>query len=85
MLFDRIWGIFKGVKEGIEVGYPSGKVTHRQVRQVVKCIRVNDYVICPNRREAARVFTLLKKSGCDAITRSIMWQGKPSVKVWRIR
>lgn len=84
-MFDRIWGKLRGVKEGIEIPYPVGEVSVPQVRLVAESLHVNDFVICPNRREASRVYNMLKKWDCDAITRSVMWHGKPSIKVWRIR
>ena len=85
-MFDIIWGYLKGVREGQQRDYPmSERPDYKEVRVIAKAIKVNDYVICPNRREAARVAKLLRDWGSDYITRSVMHDGKEAIKVWRIR
>lgn len=85
-MFDMIWGYFKGVKEGKQHDYPqSDRPSAAEVRKVASEIKVNDYIICPDRREAARVARLIKLWDADCITRSVMHNGKESIKVWRIR
>ena len=85
-MFDTLWGYLKGVREGQQRDYPMSERPHyKEVRVIAKAIKVNDYVICPNRREAARVAKLLRDWGSDYITRSVMHDGKEAIKVWRIR
>jgi len=63
----------------------SERPTAQTVREITLSVKVNDFVICPSRSEAARVARLLKLWDSDCITRSIMHNGKECVKVWRIR
>ena len=84
-MFDTLWGYLKGVREGKQHDYPLERPTPNEVREISLNIELNDYVICPNRREAARVARLLKKWDADCITRSVMHKGKEAIKVWRIR
>lgn len=85
-MFDRVWGFLKGDKEGKQVDYPMDRKPHiDEVRNIAADIGVYDYVICPDRGEAMRVYRLLRNFDMQAITRSVMHQGKECVKVWRVR
>tara|TARA_R100001460_G_scaffold31429_2_gene61876 strand:+ start:261 stop:521 length:261 start_codon:yes stop_codon:yes gene_type:complete len=84
-IFDMLWGKLKGVREGVQHQYPSQRPSHKELREVADNMGVNDYVICPSRREAARVFARLRRLDADCMTRSVMYNGKEAIKVWRIR
>jgi len=86
-MFDRLWGKLKGVSEGVHIEYPfDERPTKDEAKGIAKAIKVNDFTICPNRREAQRIYGFLKRHGdCDVITRSVMHKGKECIKVWRIR
>lgn len=85
-VFNNIWGKLKGVREGKQIDYPFDYSPDKQeVRDIASEIMLNDFVICPNRKEAMRVYRLLANFDMQSITRSVMWQGKEAIKVWRIR
>lgn len=85
-MFEMLWGKLKGVREGQQIAYPMDKSPDKQeVRDITSTIKLNDYVICPNRKEAQRVYRLLQQFNMQGITRSVMFEGKEAVKVWRIR
>ena len=86
-MFDRLWGKLKGVSEGKQIDYPfDERPSKDEVRSIAERIGVNDFTVCPNRREALRIYGYLKRRGdCDVITRSVVFKGKECIKVWRIR
>lgn len=85
-MFDRVWGFLTGAKEGVQIDYPlDHSPAIQEVRNITSTIGVYDFVICPDRKEAMRVYRLLRNFDMQAITRSVMYQGKPCVKVWRVR
>ena len=86
-MFETLWGKLKGVKEGRQIPFPLDRhPSLAEARQIAKSINVNDYVICPDRKQAQRVYGFLKRTAKgDVITRSVMYDGKECIKVWRIR
>ena len=90
-MFEQIWGYLTGAKEGKEIVWDwhddnSEKIPPKYVANLCKRMQVNDYIICPSRRESGRVFSWHRRNTDNQlITRSIMKNGKAVIKVWRIR
>jgi len=90
-MFDILWGKLKGVKEGRQIPYPLDRQpSMAEARQIAYEMDVNDYVICPDRKQAQRIYGFIKrhrksKLEGDVMTRSVMHNGKEAIKVWRIR
>jgi len=90
-MFDILWGKLRGVKEGKRIPYPMDRQpSMAEARQIAYEMDVNDYVICPDRKQAQRIYGFIKrltkiKAEGDVMTRSVMHNGKEAIKVWRIR
>lgn len=90
-MFEMLWGKLKGVKEGRQIAYPMDRhPSMAEARQIAYSMDVNDYVICPDRKQALRIYGFIKrhkkgKEQGDVMTRSVMHNGKEAIKVWRIR
>lgn len=86
-MFQMLREKFKGMKEGKQIAYPMDvRPSKKEAKEIAHSMGVNDYLICPNRREAQRIYGFLKRrADCDIITRSVMHNGKEAIKVWRIR
>tara|TARA_R100000700_G_scaffold6583_1_gene10214 strand:+ start:127 stop:399 length:273 start_codon:yes stop_codon:yes gene_type:complete len=90
-MFDILWGKLKGVKEGRQIPYPLDRQpSMAEARQIAYEMDVNDYVICPDRKQAQRIYGFIKrhrksKFEGDVMTRSVIHNGKECIKVWRIR
>ncbi len=90
-MFEQIWGYFSGAKEGKEIAFDwpddsAGKIPPKQIANLCKRMEVNDYIICPNRRQSSRIFSWHRRNTDNQlITRSVISRGKESIKVWRVR
>tara|TARA_R100001129_G_scaffold185632_1_gene174448 strand:+ start:373 stop:633 length:261 start_codon:yes stop_codon:yes gene_type:complete len=86
-MFEIIWGKLMGVKEGKQIDYPLDRhPSLAEARQIAYSMDVNDYVICPDRKQAHRIYGFLRrKPEGDVITRSVLYKGRECIKVWRIK
>ncbi len=80
ILHDKLWG----VKEADRHEMPEGDVHYTQIREIAAAMKVNDYVICKDQKQAQRIYVRLKKINRSSQTRTVREKGKIVVKLWRL-
>lgn len=83
-MFKIVHNILWGVKEAKRHEFPKGEVHFMQIRKIVDAMEVDDFIICPNYKQAQRIHARLKKLGHQSTMRTVREKRKTVVKLWRL-